>query len=183
MPRQKPHANTGSENTSFGRVVVVMDEASRLTTGLYGGAASVYGEFCAVNETGTIRCQEDDGFGNLVGGSRTASRRLGGELLQSLTHRVRTFRARRSRADCIDADPTRTILSRPCFRQQIDGGLAGAIETHTRHPVIRDHCRYIDDCPFSSLRHQRGKFSDEEVWRLNVERVHVLKRFFRRVMG
>src|SRR2546427_5018334 len=38
--------------------------------------------------------------------------------------------------------------------QQIDGGLARAIEAHAGHPVIGDHRRYIDDCPFASLRHQ-----------------------------
>ena len=33
---------------------------------LNGGAPSVYGEFRALNETGTIRRQENNGFGNLV---------------------------------------------------------------------------------------------------------------------
>ncbi len=43
-----------------------------------GGAPSVDGEFCAVNETGTIRRQEDDSLGDLVRRSRAARRRLGG---------------------------------------------------------------------------------------------------------
>src|SRR2546426_11430604 len=30
LPRQKPHANTSIDNTSFGRIIFVMDEASRL---------------------------------------------------------------------------------------------------------------------------------------------------------
>jgi hypothetical protein len=41
-------------------------------------APSVDGEFCAVNETGTIRRQEDNGLGNLVRCSRTARWRLCG---------------------------------------------------------------------------------------------------------
>jgi len=45
---------------------------------LYGGAPPVYGEFRALNKTGTIRRQEDNGLGNLVRCSRTACRRLGG---------------------------------------------------------------------------------------------------------
>jgi hypothetical protein len=80
-----------------------------------GGAASVGGEFCAVNETGAIRRQEDDGLGNLVRCSWTARRRLRGQLLNTLPHGIGAFPARRSRAYCINADTARAIFSRPRF--------------------------------------------------------------------
>src|SRR5262249_46219042 len=83
------------------------------------GAPSVDGELRAVNETGAIRRQEDYGLGNLVRCSRTARRRLGGQLLESLAHGVRAFRARRAGTHRIDADTTRAIFRRPRFGQQV----------------------------------------------------------------
>ncbi len=76
-----------------------------------GGAPSVDGECCAVNETGTIRRQEDNGLRNLVRCSRAARRRLGGQLIESLALYFRAFRARGSRAHGIDADTARAIFS------------------------------------------------------------------------
>src|SRR6266705_533866 len=77
-----------------------------------GRAPSVDGEFCAVNETGTICRQKNNGLSNLVRCRRTARRRLGGQLLESLPHGVRALRARRSRAHGIDADTAGAIFSR-----------------------------------------------------------------------
>src|ERR1700722_216783 len=57
--------------------------------------------------------------------------------------------------------------------------LARAIETHAGDSVIGNHRRYIDNCPFTSTRHQRSQFGDEEIWRLNVERIHSVKLLFR----
>ena len=78
-----------------------------------GGAPSVDGEFCAVNETGAIRRQEDDGLGNLVRCSWTARRRQRGQLLNTLPQGIGALRACRSRAYCINADTARAIFSRP----------------------------------------------------------------------
>src|SRR5580658_4780020 len=94
--------------------------------------------------------------------------------------RVRALRSRRSWAHCVDADTAWTILSRPRFGQQIDGGLTRAVEAHTGDPIIGNHCRYIDDCSLASLRHQWSKLRDEEVWRLDVQRIHRIKLFLRR---
>src|SRR5579864_8794526 len=67
---------------------------------------------------------------------------------------------------------TRTPLgpysARPRFGEEINGGLARSIKAHARHSVIGNHCRYIDDCTFTSLGHQRGKFRDQEIRRLDV---------------
>src|SRR5437870_12837085 len=92
-----------------------------------GSTPSVDSEFCTVNETGTIRRQEDNGLSDLVCCSRTTRRRLGRQLIEPLTHRLRAFRARRSRAHCVDADTARSVFSRPSFGQQINGGLARAV--------------------------------------------------------
>src|SRR5438445_12787762 len=59
-----------------------------------GGAPSINGELCPMNETGTIRGQEDNGFGNLVRCSRTVRRSLGGQLLKGLAHSLCAFGAR-----------------------------------------------------------------------------------------
>ena len=99
-------------------------------------------------------------------------------MFHTLSHCLRAFRPRRSRAHCIDADTTRAIFSRPGLGQQIDSCLARAIKAHAWGPIIGNHRRYIDDCSFSSLRHQRSKFRDEEVRRLDVERIHTVKQFF-----
>ena len=128
-----------------------------------------------MNETGTIRRQEDNGLSDLVRSSGTARWRLGGQLLEALPHCVSAFRARRPRAHRIDADTAPAIFGRPRFGQQVDGGLARSIEAHASQPVIGDHRRYIDDCPLASLRHQRSKFRDEEVRHLDVERIHAIK--------
>src|SRR5437016_13030776 len=74
-------------------------------------APSVDGEICAVNKTGTIRRQEDNGFGNLVRCSRTARRRLCGELLESFAHCVGALGSRRPRGQWIDADTGRAMCS------------------------------------------------------------------------
>jgi hypothetical protein len=42
-----------------------------------GGASSINGKSCAVNEPGTVCCQDDNRFCYLVGRSRTTRRRLG----------------------------------------------------------------------------------------------------------
>src|SRR6266496_480551 len=149
---------------------------------LNGRAPSVDSEFCALNKTRTIRRQKDDGLRNLIGRSGAACRRLSGHLFESLSHGLGTFRSRRSRAHCIDADTARAIFSRPGFGQQIDGCFARAIETHAGRPVVGNHRRYIDDCSFTSLRHQWSKFRDKEVRSLDVERIHAVKHFFRRFM-
>lgn len=44
---------------------------------LDGGAPSIHGEFCAVNETGTVCRQKGNRVRNFVGRSRTARGRLG----------------------------------------------------------------------------------------------------------
>ena len=76
-----------------------------------------------MNETGAIRRQEDNGLSDLVRCSRTARRRLGRQSLEALPHCVSAFRARRPRADRIDADTARAVFGRPRFGQQVDGGL------------------------------------------------------------
>src|SRR6266481_8872670 len=93
-----------------------------------GRAPAVDSEFGAMNETGTIRRQKHDGLRNLVRCRWTARWRLGGQLLKPLPHGLRAFRARRPRAHGIDADTARAIFRRPRFGQQVDGGLARAIE-------------------------------------------------------
>src|SRR5712691_9767042 len=90
----------------------------------HGRAPAVDGEFGAMNETGPIRRQKDNGLRNLVRGRRTARWRLGGQLLKPLPHGLCAFGARRPRTHGIDADPARAIFRRPCFGQQVDGGLA-----------------------------------------------------------
>jgi hypothetical protein len=44
---------------------------------LDSGSPSIYGELCTINETGTLRRQEDNCLGNLVGCGWTARRSLG----------------------------------------------------------------------------------------------------------
>src|SRR5207244_11334201 len=116
-----------------------------------GSAPSINSKLCPVNETGTIRGQEDNGFGNLVRCSRTVRRSLGGQLLKGLAHSLCAFGACRPRADGIDPDTARPIFSGPRFSQQVQGGLARPIEAHAGHPVISDHRGYIDYRPFASL--------------------------------
>src|SRR5713226_4417614 len=104
--------------------------AIRLTQQSNGGAPSVYGELCTVNETSTIRRQEDNGLGNFVRCTWTTRRRLGSQLLEGLAHCFGTFRARRSGTHGIDPHPARAIFGRPCLGEQINGGLARPIEAH-----------------------------------------------------
>ncbi len=93
----------------------------------HGRAPAVDGECGAVNETGPIRRQKDNGLCNLVRGRRTARWRLGGQLLKPLPHGVRAFRARWSRTHGIDAHPAWAIFCRPRFGQQVEDGLARAL--------------------------------------------------------
>ena len=82
-----------------------------------GGASSVDGELRTLNKAGAIDRQKDD----CVGCRRAARGRLGGQLLQTLPRRVGAFSAGGSGTHCIDTDNARTILSRRCFGQQIQG--------------------------------------------------------------
>src|SRR5215469_12172837 len=97
---------------------------------LHGSPASVDSKLCTLNEAGTIGCQEDNGFGNLVRCSRTSHGCLGGKLFEGFTHSLCAFRAGRSGTHRIDADASRTIFRRPCFGQEIDRGLTRAIQAH-----------------------------------------------------
>src|SRR5439155_8209986 len=101
------------------------------------------------------------GLGNLVRCSRTARRRLRGELLESLAHCIRAFRAGGSRAHRIDADAAGAIFSCPRFRQQIEGGLARLENSWTRMYRSRalnsledtHHARSNFICPGLRLAH------------------------------
>jgi len=53
--------------------------------------------------------------------SSAAGGRLGGQRLLTLPHRVGGFNAGRRGIHCIDTNNARTILSRRCFGQQIEG--------------------------------------------------------------
>src|SRR5437762_13634261 len=141
-------------------------------------APSINGEFCSINETGTVGRQEDNRFRNFVRGTRPACWRLRCQLLKALAHRACPFRACWPRAHGINTDAARAVFRSPHLRQQIDRGLARAIEAHARRAVIGRHRRYIDDCSFASLRHWRSEFRDEEVRRLDIERIDALEHFF-----
>ena len=47
-----------------------------------------------MNETGTVRSQENNCFGNFVGCRRAARGSLGSKLLKTFSHRIRALRAR-----------------------------------------------------------------------------------------
>src|SRR5215471_18677748 len=142
---------------------------------LYGGSAAIYRQNRTVDETGTIGRQEHDRLGNLLRRSGTSSRRLRRELLQRVAHCRCAFGAGWSGTDRIYADALGAIFGRPRFSQQIESGFARPIEAHDRRAVISDHRRDIDDCSFASVRHERGKLGDEEIGRLHIERVDVVK--------
>src|SRR5580698_3137243 len=95
-------------------------------TGCYSnrGAPSVYGELRTIDKTGTVCRQEDNCFCDFVGCSWTTRRCLRGQPLKTLAHCICAFRASRSRANCIDTDTAGSIFGSPCFRQEIDRGLA-----------------------------------------------------------
>src|SRR4030095_14649553 len=76
---------------------VVMRQSKDYGEASNGSAPSIDGELCAMNETGTIRRQEDNGISDLVRCSRTARWRLGGQLLEGRPHCVSALRARRPR--------------------------------------------------------------------------------------
>src|SRR5207248_7013346 len=115
---------------------------------------------------------------NFVRGTRPACWRLRCQLLKARAHRACPFRACWSRAHSINTDAARAVFRSPHLGQQIDRGLARTIEAHARRAVIGRHRRYIDDGAFASLGHARSKFCDEKVWRLDIERIYVLKHFF-----
>src|ERR1700746_1283214 len=85
-------------------------------------APSVDGEICAVDKTGTIRRQEDNGFGNLVRCSPTAGWRLCASCSRA-SPIVRAFGTRRSRVTVLTRTPLGAIFSHPRFSQEITGGL------------------------------------------------------------
>lgn len=63
------------------QLVVRAIHQSRILCGLGlsrldGGASPIYGEFCAVNEAGTVCGQEDNCFGDFISCCRTTRRRL-----------------------------------------------------------------------------------------------------------
>src|SRR5207244_11780011 len=87
-----------------------------------------------------------------------------------------------SRAHCTDADTAWPMIRRPGVRWQVDRCLARAIKAHTGRPVVSNHRGYVDDCAFASLRHQRSKFRNQEIWNFDIERIHILKDFFRHLM-
>src|SRR5437868_14209162 len=68
-----------------------------LATAISNGAATpIDCEFCAVNNTGTSRGQRHDSFRDLIGRSRAAGSRFGGQVLQPFPHCFSSFRARRA---------------------------------------------------------------------------------------
>ena len=95
-----------------------------------GGASSVDGELWTLNKAGGDRSPKRRLrrlFRPLSPGSRRAP---GRPTAPDPPHRVGAFSAGGSGTHCIDIDNPRTILSRPCFGQQIEGPCRSSAEGH-----------------------------------------------------
>src|SRR6478752_1263234 len=156
---------------------MTLPETKRGRRNLDGGSAAIDRKDRAMDETGAVGCQEHDRLGNLLRRGRASGWRLRRELLQGVAHCSRTFGAGRSGTDRIDAHALGSIFGCPRLGQQIDGSFARSIEAQARSTVIGDHRRDVDDCALASLRHQRGKFGDEEEGRSHIERIDVVEYF------
>src|SRR5262249_34153729 len=65
------------------------------------------GEFYSVNKARTIRCQKDDGLGDLIALAGRLAGGLSGQWFAPIPHRPRALGSCRSGPHCIHADTTR----------------------------------------------------------------------------